>query len=509
MKKSELKISHGELWYTYSTYITSFPSSLESFGKLLVAKGFTSNVFSSDGYIYYFENNKFIQVKPEYKLKTDRTQASFSLTEFPKDSFSKECIYESFLYRYHQQQLLSLNESNYIDVSYIRFSLGEIVLQDGKTRFHLYPFMTIYLSKVVIVEYRCIIDYDVSIKDFIENYISLPSLELNECFATENIIELFDEEFCFGKKNEILDNQKDFSFPLTKFYLKNDSLTLNYISNCVCDGLFRKINCLLNKDAFPMGARWFERTDIHILKFNKDFKSTKEFFEQNPNVVEELLYLSNTSKFKFENRDKFINLRQFDDYLYYFLSHRSLTIHLNNIDSECNEFLNEILSTQVINQYISFYNILFEIAFQNILATNNYSDLLHFQEDILLLERDMACVSHYGEINDVMRFAINELEIDKKKELVKNLLDSKKSIVENKQNVLNSKISFVLTIIFGLISSSAISQDLIIPIWNISKLPKPNADITNLISYLFSLLIVLGCLIPLFRWVSKLKKLNH
>ena len=108
-----------------------------------------------------------------------------------------------------------------------------------------------------------------------------------------------------------------------------------------------------------------------------------------------------------------------------------------------------------------------------------------------------------------MRFAINELEIDKKKELVKNLLDSKKSIIENKQNVLNSKISFVLTIIFGLISSSAISQDLIIPIWNISKLPKPNADITNLISYLFSLLIVLGCLIPLFRWITKLKKLNH
>ena len=134
---------------------------------------------------------------------------------------------------------------------------------------------------------------------------------------------------------------------------------------------------------------------------------------------------------------------------------------------------------------------------------------MHFQEDLLLLDKDTVIISHYGEINDLISHAEKELGIEKKKELVKSLLDSQKNIIDNKRSILNNKITFYISIIFGLISSSTVSQDLIIPLWNILKIPKPNDDLTKLISYLLSFVIVTLSLVPLFKMIKKMKFFNH
>lgn len=507
MKKDELEIKQAEVWYTYSTYLTHVPCSLEALAKALLVTNITTEVFSSDGSIYYFENGKYKQESPEYKLKADRTNASFSLKNFPKASLSKECIYECFVYRYFQQNLLSMSDDKYIDTSYIRFLLGEIVFRLNNVRYHLYPFVTIYYSKAVIIEYRCIIDYAISLGDFIKTYMPLPSAVVEDCFASTNITKLFDENFVIDNTETFTDAQEDFIFNLIRFIPVQDFSNLNQISNCIWNGIFFKLNSFIKKEVFQIGCRWFERTDIHILELNKNYKSSNQIIEKHFDEIQQLLFLNDNTGSIFMYYPNLSNLRQFDDYLYYFFSHRSLTVHKGNKSRKDN--LNTVFSTQVINHYLSFYNVLFEGAFQNILSTDNYADLLHFQEDLLLLDKDTVIISHYGEINDLISHAEKELGIEKKKELVKSLLDSQKNIIDNKRSILNNKITFYISIIFGLISSSTVSQDLIIPLWNILKIPKPNDDLTKLISYLLSFVIVTLSLVPLFKMIKKMKFFNH
>ena len=150
-----MKIERSEIWYSYSTIYDGPLIPFNIFAGLLLATKITRCVYNSDGMFYYIKNKKIESRIVKSDISVEMSKISYSLDNWPDDGFSKETLYQNLLNNYFENKHFSIN-TKFIDHSYIRFSLDEIVIEDDKSRFHIYPFFNFYNSGIIILEMRII-----------------------------------------------------------------------------------------------------------------------------------------------------------------------------------------------------------------------------------------------------------------------------------------------------------------------------------------------------------------
>lgn len=505
--KEEFKIKRADVYYTYSTYYIGPCVSPDLLAKLFLVKGLTKVVYDSNEFIYYFKEKEFVKAECDIKISPDLCVGQFSLKNWPKESFTQEILYQIQIDKYFEKRLLSIDDK-YINNQYIRFSIDEIVLESDNYRIHLYPLVTIYTSGSMIIEYKCIIPSPIGFCDFFENFVHLTQHKINKCFCNKALSDL--SQFnCLNYPDQIdsfNDVESDFKFQLYQFVLdQKENFTLTNITLSIFSILINVLNFEGKFDFFSLGNHWSMRPDVHIIEFNKQPGKSSTILQKYKKIVESLLLMVDISISNYYEREEVQNLRPFDDYLYFFTPGISLTVwskkgYLSTKREGDKNDEHIISSIQIINRYLSYYDMLFEKPIEIIETCNDYSSILRYQEDFYLLDKDNFHMSHYGEIEDLLAYAKKQLKIEEKKQNAREYLGFKKLKLENKKADFFNKITLSLTILFGLLSSSTLSSDVIRPFWNLIHLPKSNNhNFNSIVSFLISLIFVLFVILMIFK----------
>ena len=503
-----IEITNAEVIYTYSTYYLGPCVARDILAKIFLLKKLTKVVYDSDGYFYYLKDDEFIKGDSTITLSPDTSVGVFNLRDWPNDAFSRENLYENQINKYFEKKLLD-TENKYIDNEYIRFSLDQIKLLIENLQIHLYPIVTLYASGSLIVEYKCIINQKISYDSFLHSFLRLNQKTISKVFSNRTLSELsyYHNKMSTTNIETSIDDNSDFKFDLYNFNLDDElNKTLSTLALSIFTILIDTLNFNEKATFFSLGKNWSMRLDVHIIKFEKQPKTTTTIMNIYNDLIQSMLFNIDLPIPDYYKKEKLTDLRHFEDYIYFFTKGISLTIWsknglLNNkVESDIN-FYHIVSSTQILNRYFSYYDMLFEKPIEVINQCDDYESILQYQEDFCLLEKDDFCSSHYGEIEDDINYAKQVMKIEKKKETAKEFLELRKTRMENKKEQFFNKTTLALTVLFGLLSSSALSTDLIRPMWNFFNFPRSkNKQLNSIIAFLLAIVIVMFIII----WILKI-----
>jgi hypothetical protein len=474
-----MDIEHSEIWYTYSSFISGPPPIRpEYLADVLLKSKITNIIFDGDGKYYLLEDQKVKTNEMKINISPDGHKVEFKMSDWPDDPFLKEVLYQCHLNYFSENKLLNLR-GNYIDNQYIRFSLNEILLKYDGYKVHLYPFVTIYTSSLIaIIEFRAIIDYAIDIDSFINNFIHLSIKEFLTCYSNE-YLSIFSKEIMIESPNSEKDGEQKnidlenntFHFKLYEFFLNDeDKKTLTNVALKIFDVIVYVLNKYFNFNKqvnFSMGDYWVHRPHVHIINFSTQENNARLTVEKNKENISKILLM--TKRDYFAKEVEHSDLRMFDDFSRFYSASITLTIWSklglkNELPFADGNFNHLIFDSQVINRFIDYFSMIYEKPMQIILSCQNYEDILEHEEILLLLNEDHFKIARYGEIFDLLEYAKKELKIEQKEKNIENLIQIRKNELEHKKAKRDTSFSFILTILFGLLSADSLSNSLLKPL---------------------------------------------
>jgi len=478
-----LEITKSEIWYTYSTLYTGNLFSEDQIANIFLFSGITDSIFDGNGNHYFLDNSQLEIEKVDIELALDKSSAKFKIPKKPENNFSQEILYQNCLNSFFERMHFSLR-SKFSDHNYLRFSLGKIVIENSEIRFHLFPYVNFYKGGVIIIEFRVIYDFPISLDDFINKYINLSINEFEKCYTSKELSNCSKLLKGITKDSEkIIDESSPFTFNLYEFCFHSKE---NKSISSILNNLFQIFEYILNgafsetwkyrKFKVEIGQFWFGKPHIHLLEFSTQERKASQFLEKNDFDIKRMLnrfvYLEQDFKENIIVKD----LRKFEDFNTIFNLGISINIWSkngiegNNKSDNLNNNL-AVYSNQVINRFLDYYSMLHKRATYEINQTDNYEKILKIQSDFCLLKNDYLFLANSGELKELLDFARAEFELDEQEDINRAYLEIKSKEIENEKNKRINKTTLLITILFGVISSGTLAKDVIRPIWTTLNIP--------------------------------------
>jgi hypothetical protein len=95
------------------------------------------------------------------------------------------------------------------------------------------------------------------------------------------------------------------------------------------------------------------------------------------------------------------------------------------------------------------------------------------QQQIVLLETELAHVSYFGEIRLLLEHAWKELGLPAQREAIRRLLQIRQAQASAADSLGNQRLTLTLTVLFGVLSTLALGESVVRPLWIWLALPRP------------------------------------
>lgn len=478
-----MNITNSEIWYNYTTAYTGPLISFDILSLILLSKGITSCTFDSDNNYYFLKDNKLQKQKLEIITNPSDTIATLNISDQPSSEYTKEMIYQNFINSFSEKRIFSKNTFS-IDHRYLRFSLDEILIKDQELEYRLYPFVNFYNSGVVIIEFRVIYNTPIDIDNYIDNCINLSNREFNKYYVNVSLSK-YAKIICNVENDykDYVDELPEFSFTLRELVIpKNKHKTLSNVALI----LFDIIEFLLNepllksrktrKMLFNFGYFWFGKPHIHIINYSNQSQKASTFLEKNKASINKMLMRVSRHKDYIKKEETLVDLRIFEDFNTFFNLAVSINVwskkglYENNIWNDMNNN-GYIYSNQIINRFLDYYQMLYKKSIFIINETQKYDDILRYESDFYLLKNDYKYFMKSGELNDLLEYAKDVFQINYHEDNIKNYLNIKSKQLEKNKAKRITKISRMISILFGILSSGRLAEGLIRPLWKTLQLP--------------------------------------
>jgi hypothetical protein len=393
----------------------------------------------------------------DININSSQTKASFNIKEWPNDDFSKEILYQNYINYFYEFRVFSYDTSH-IDHNYLRFSLDEIIIENEEDRFHIFPFVALYSSGVMIIEFRIIFDYSIFSSDFINKYINLSTREYKRCYSNSALAAYAQK--INGETNnpgKYIDKSNGFPFELNEFkipYEKQKTLTntamfiVQIFETILNEPLLKKRKKV---SRFSFGRYWFFKPHIHLLDFENQQKKASNNNKKHEVFINQILTRIPFGKDDIKDVDQLTDLRKFEDYSTFFNIAASLNIwskggiqhEKENTDLNHNNY---IYQNQVINRFLDYYRMLYQSSIFIMNEAEDYEIILEYQKSLFLLENDYNFLTKSGELHDVLAFTRKEHNIEHQKNIINSFLEIKRMQSEGKKNKFINSMSIFIKI---------------------------------------------------------------
>lgn len=497
-------IRKANICYTYtSTYEGPlYPSEL--LAHIFLQTRITDCVLETNGLFYHYKDNKIVSDKLDYKISVDNLRFVVSIENWPEGDFLRENLYQYLINLFFENKHFSFS-TGYIDTSYLRFSMGEIVLSNKKGNVvNLYPTITLYVSGVFVVELRAIIDSDIDVDSFVDYFVNLYNRQFDHCYVVEHISKFSNliNQHVDATNEKFVDNNNAFPFELFSIKLDNDTpITLTsvvlHIGNIVeyilnlptKTGKFRQ-------HTFSFQDYWVGKPHIHLLKFRNQKKTASDNLDFHKDDITKIFLRVPYSKSELKKSANMVDCRVFEDFSTIFSSALTLNIWSKNgieknTQSEDKDYNFSVYINQVVSRFLDFYYMLYMKSILIINKARTIKEILRYQSDFYYLKNDYLNIPKTGELRSLFNYAFIELGMNKHEEIVNNLLEIKKAEIENRRNSMFNRASMAISAFFGLISSGTFANDIIVPVWKLLEFPRfYNSNLNDIVSWIISFSLI-------------------
>lgn len=532
----KMQIMDWDIWHVYSTFFIEEIMPLEEIAGLLVKYDFCNNIFSSEEEIFWKQGKNIYREAINIQKKGYERKAKVNLP-YKKIDYNLEGFNQSFKMFFYESDIF--NSIYFNSFTYIRCFLEPIYLYEQKSYKILYPQIKIYDNGVVLITYRVISSKkQISVDNFIPEYLNLYKHNFDSILLSPGLLKLIYRAFLldeivmgnfrgykFGKKvnfvdekidsNSIVINEGDFTFNLTPIgtVLEYDVLNIDFLQGIITasleyvlnKGKINKINRnKKGKYKFNIGNYWLGYPSVYLLKYKNQPEFSDSIIKKFGFSLSKLM--ARVSSIYFEETSNFFgkNLRAFKDYCVFINEALVLWVFSKKGLESDREFFDPnrghlIYNKQVfIESILHFYLSCKRLEERSSYMIFSYKSLIKETLDIIDFYKNTEKISSKGELNCFYRKAINKLGF---KQLKKYTDERLKTIAEiSKENRINSyrKIGLALSIFFGLLSSTIITERITIPLWVHLNLWTPSQIEVYRDIFLFSITIIpIGILIYL------------
>jgi hypothetical protein len=537
-----MKLREWEVWHTFSTFFNEPIKDLDKVARNLVLSGLFESAFLDDGKYFFHDGKNIISGKAEIRLEPERTSAIFELSEKLPDNFSGETILESIYFRF--AEIRHFGENNNFPPKYIRGHLGECRLITEKYTYVIYPTVKLYENGVLLVELRNIHpNVDIVTEDFVDQFSNLykikfqnmlvpPSLHVNGQHAfsatDKSIWKIFlpagtwliDREIKkYLKEKTVQFNDGEFNFSYIPLWDMNssedDTSQPNYFSiddlvgaifqavSLASAGLRTGYTLLFRGQNRPnsLSGYWSEHTNIHITKFIGQLNKAQQ----------------NESKFKDEfgwimagiyKKDKGLgvrylpkNARHYGDYGVYVASNKTLWVWSKDGLNQQKEWEvpnrgHIIYFNQALCEMLDYGYALHQQIFRSVGNLDRSDDAINAKYNLGHLETVMRQPAVYGEISDLLESGWKDMGVQDIRKAISEILELKQIQASTQEQRQTFRWQTILTMTFGFLAIPEVASNFIKPLWNLSKLPRPqDIDSANLsdisIAFVFVCLLIL------------------
>lgn len=499
-----MRLNEWNIWHNTSTYIFGIDN-LHDIANKLISSGLCRAVYHTDKVAYWKQGK---QVESSDVITGETTHgygAIFNWTKKP-DDYILEAIYQSA--SLHDYELKLFSDIAIEDLVYIRGFLDVCIISTDDHAIILYPMIKLYENGVITIIYRIISPEKEHDLDYlINNYLNLFKIDIKDIKLSPKIIMLDGKEFLLRDKVNFIKRIEN----IRKIKTVNNIIKLNSkktklndyeFTLCPIDPLnieenpefdFKDIKTYIvssiiasiakqreglpyilfgsKKSNYLKGNFWSNRPEVNILSFEEQpERADKIEATFRDDLVKVLL---RTSKIPREI-SKYLgdSLRVFNDMCIYVNEGIGLVIYSkeglrkNEIWKDDNR--NHLyFPLQVRAEYANYiymsYNHLLEILSLPLSELNLLSKIKSILNNYRYL---INHVSIYGELNDYFHKVWDVLKL---KEIESQILDNisiKIEMLKEIRDLRIMKFGFLLSIVFGLLSTVNIVNMVLLPIWS-------------------------------------------
>lgn len=514
-------ITEWNIWHSYSTFFIEEIYQLEDIAYKLVKSDLCPLVFMQDLKIWWKEEG---EVK-NHKLEIMEYSPSGFNFKIPNISnrYILECL-NQFLIMWHAESGL-LNEKYRNSFKYIRGAMNPCRFKSGQRPVLLYPQIKLYNNGMINLLFRQISPvFNYPVESFIEHEVNLFKNEITEMETAPEIMKFsgrlqihdYPIKLRLLKKNKILNvmdrsieknteytDEGDFSFYYTKIIKnKDDIFNLDDLYEWFTSAITYVINSnkkgkipTFSKLKYNLGNYWTLRPSIFITDFkNQPYRSSKIHEDFKTHLGKIMARKSHPFYMDFSN---FLgkNLRESEDYCLYM--NRGLTLWVfsksgvdydknkdpnlsltyeKQVQVECIDHLN--ISLKRMSETSSNLSLSYESVLINQLSQNDLDEF--FMDDI----------SHFGEINNVLRYASQKLNWDNLRKLIKTKIEVRSQFFNVKRDERYKNMAYLTTLIFGFIGVPTFADKVIRPLLLYYNLPLPTDSNHQALIFDFIALII-------------------
>ena len=468
-----MTINNSEVWFTFSaSYKGLLFENIDILSNIILATGIANCVTSSEGFNYFIENKKIVKDKISYNFRDN----TINTKNWPENTQLQKEIDENTVNYIFEKRVDLYSHNNDLNHNYIRCFLLPLVFEIEQLYFNVVCYVNIYMSGVIIIEFRILINQKISLENFINNFINISTKKFDKAyFCTKYII-----------NNEIL---KDPDFKTQT--LINTECTLIDAAKKICLNFEKEFNNFFEKIiknkalSFETQQLWIGRPHIHILNFENAMQTSNENIEIYNHEINKLLNMN----YEINKNNKVKDLREFDDFNYIinngiFLSlwsKEGIEKHKDwfDLDREVSFYI----SNQIKNRFLSYYEILEKRGMYYISEKDSLDDLMHYKRMGYYLDSDMQMPSRTSEIKNIIDYSKKALHINERRKINENYFSDLINLkIDLKQKKLKNRITF-LTIIFGIFSVSNLILKIAKAIWLYFGFPYFNNYLLNNITF--------------------------
>lgn len=511
-----LELEEWEIWHTYTTYLDSPRLNLEVGALVLVNSGVADCVMSSDGHTWWHGDDGVAQGITKFKIDPVTGAGSFTLSKeehsagLPK-GFALEAWGQAAYFIIGEHRVLGDEPS--LSDAYIRAYLGKCVVTKGSengaaSQSYLYPILVIYASGVLVLEFRMIGPHKpVQLEQFITSAVNLPRERLTQVLVNPGLARNattayyrsspvpFFKRFRYSylqqlhnlaiRQRTATHQDEAFSFDLSPWSGESESLrsvALSIFHTCsyLVTGPRTGIPFLLFGPRLPpnLGEFWSGRPHIHLIRFKDQMETASE-----NEFVHGGAFAAILSRTPADGVDLSEDLRLFEDYSVYIGATASLWVWAKQglrqqekwNDPNRGAFIYE---RQAVMELLEFGYMLHRGFYHQVEQLQSTDQVMATRRQILRLRLRMREASHSGEIRRLLEAGWKELGLPALAQEIEEALSLRESEMRSLDALRATRVGWVIATIFGLVAVPGLADQVVIPIWHISKI-HPITDIDH------------------------------
>lgn len=150
-----------------------------------------------------------------------------------------------------------------------------------------------------------------------------------------------------------------------------------------------------------------------------------------------------------------------------------------------------IYDRQLIIELLEYGYMLHRSLYHQLENLQSSKEIRNVQFQILDLKRRMREASHAGEIRDLLNAGWKEMSLPELRQDIEDGLSMRESDRQADENARLAKTGLSLTIVFGLAAAASLADQIVTPLWRLSRLSMPvTPELEKVISAAFAITFV-------------------